>query len=173
MNATQWDSDAKEQPLVLKRGTIYPEGLQSVRHVEIRVDEQALWTEPVIPIRFTVGEVVRPQAPAASKILVSLLSCLAAGNGSEEFETEKKKTLKLYFVLQQNASGGHLLSRFVRGYHDETRSEMMGVLRLFERVKTRRDVEVEVEVMYQGVCQDRIDVQKLELQWGKRWGKRG
>ena len=144
-----------------------------MRHVEIKVDERAIWTGMVAPRRFTPGEVAVSQEPAAAKILTSLLACLGARSDSQEVETHKNKTLKLHFVIQQDEYGGHRLRNFLNGDHDDVRSEMMSFLSLAKGVKKRRNVEVELELMHEGDSMKKVDLLKLDLGWGSRWGRRG
>lgn len=122
-------------------------------------------------IRFTPGGAVGPESPPASRIKTSLLACLSEGSDSEEAEMEKKKTLKLQFILQRKRDG-HVLERFLRGKHDEVRSEMNGVLSLAKAVKKRRNVEVELELKEIAKITDTIDLLKLDLDTSSRWGKR-
>ena len=85
---------------------------------------------------------------------------------------EKKKTLKLQFKIQQTAYGSHVLKKFLRGEHDEFRSEMMRVLRLAREVHPRRNVEVELELKHRGDIKAEIDLLKLDLGPPSRWGRR-
>lgn len=162
INATQWRSNTSEQRLVLIRGGIYQQGLQHVRHVQIKVDEQALWTESFRKNRFTVGKLATPPFSPAANILTSLLVCLSEGSDVEEVEMDKK-TLKLQFKIQPDERGGHVLEGFIGGEHDEVRPVMMYILRLVKAVEPRRDVEVELELKQTGDAKAKIDLLRLDL----------
>ena len=103
-----------------------------------------------MPRRFAPGEAAASQTPAASKILTSLLVCLGANSDSEGVETDREKTLKLHFVIQQDADGEHKLKKLLKGEHDDMRSAMMSFLSLAKAVGKERDVEVELELMHEG-----------------------
>lgn len=143
-----------------------------MRHVKIKVDEQAISTGLVTARRFTPGEVVVPQEPAASRILTSLLACLGAKSDWEEVEMSKRKTLKLGFVIEQDQHGWHELRNFLKGDHDDVRSEMMSFLILAKGVEKRRNVEVDLELMHKGDSRGKISLLELDLDLGSRWGRR-
>lgn len=119
--------------------------------------------------RFTLGEATTPPFSPAARILTSLLTCLSEGSDAEEVETEEKKTLKLQLKIQQSEHGSHVLKTFLRGQHDEFRSEMMRILRMAREVQLRRNVEVELELKHRGEIKATIDFLKLGLDQDQAW----
>ena len=153
VNKNKWCDTASDQPLLLRKGAIYPQGLRPMRHVKIRINKYAL--------ALTMGAPVFSSAKIFSKIL----RCLGADSEAMEVRAVKKKTLKLDIVHQQR-EGRHALIGVLNGERHDGKTDMTWFKALLEDVREWRKVEAKVDLVHHGVSVGGIDVEGLGLDLG-------